>query len=52
MNTRFSQALALAQQLVAAGATHDEAIPAAQVAFELDDLTVNILADNLEFFYA
>lgn len=52
MTTRFTEALALAQQLVAQGATEEQALDATQVAYELDDLTMNILGDNLALFYA
>jgi hypothetical protein len=52
MTTRFTEALELARQLVAVGATEEQALDATQVAYELDDLTMNILGDNLAFYYA
>ena len=47
--TRFSEATAHMQQLLALGATQESALLDTQRAFDLDDLTMDILEQNLEY---
>lgn len=52
MRTNFTEAQAHAQQLIEVGCAIEEAIADAQRAFELDDLTADILGQAVEHWIA
>ena len=47
MKTRFSEAVAHTQQLIALGCDPDEALENTRIAVEMDDLTLDLVAENI-----